>query len=368
MTEHLHGEQLQPDWISPPGETVEDLLEERRWTQAELAERTGLTRKHINDLLRGRAHISADTASRLDKVLGGTAQFWLTREAQYRAALERRQELEALERQADWLAELPLKWMIEQDWVHACATKGEQVAECLRYFGVAAVDAWRERYEVLSAAYRASEKVDKKPGAVAAWLRQVEREADRLDCAPYDRQQFQRLLPALRDLTTEPDLSVFVPAMQEMCSSCGVAAVIVPAPPGCPVHGATFWSGPNRAILALTLRYKTNDQLWFSFFHEAAHILKHGKKLLVLEGSEGLDPELEREADRLAADLLIPPGKAGTLNGLRSAAQVEQAARLLGVAPGIVVGRMQKEEWLPWTHLNKLKVRYEWTQSEGPDG
>jgi HTH-type transcriptional regulator/antitoxin HigA len=63
MTEQLHGEPLQPDWVSPPGETVEDLLEERRWTQAELAERTGLTRKHINDLLHGRAHSATSPVS-----------------------------------------------------------------------------------------------------------------------------------------------------------------------------------------------------------------------------------------------------------------------------------------------------------------
>lgn len=360
MIEQPHGEPLQPDWISLPGETVEDLLEERRWTQAELAERTGLTRKHINDLLRGRAHISADTASRLDKVLGGTAQFWLTREAQYRAALERRQELETLGQQADWLSELPLKWMIERNWVRGCTNKGEQVAECLRYFGVAAVDAWRERYETPSAAYRASENVDKQPGAVAAWLRQVEREADRLDCMPYDKPRFQAALPELRTLTTEPDPAVFVPRMQQICAGCGVAAVIVSAPPGCPVHGATFWSGPGRAILALTARYRSDDQLWFSFFHEAAHILKHGKKLLVLEGSEGLDPVLEHEANQFAADLLIPRPRARALAGLRSAVQVKQAALSLGIAAGIVVGRMQNEGWLPWRNLNKLKVRYEW--------
>ena len=366
-TEHAHGEPLRPDWVSPPGETIEDLLEERRWTQAALAERTGLTRKHINDLLRGRAHISADTAARLDKVLGGTPSFWLEREAQYRAVLGRRQELDAFERQAEWLAELPQKWMIQQGWTVACARAGEQVAACLRFFGVASIAAWRQRYEAPSAAYRAAEKLERRPGAVAAWLRQIECEADRLDCAPYDKQRFRDALPALRTLTAEPDPGVFVPAMQRLCAAAGVAAVIVPAPPGCPVHGATRWIGPDRAILALTLRYKSNDQLWFSLFHEAAHILKQSKKLLVLEGSAALDPELEREADRFAADFLIPPGEAARLRGLRSAAEVEQAARRIGIAPGIVVGRMQREGWLPWKNLNGLKVRYEWTHSEHGD-
>jgi len=140
--------------------------------------------------------------------------------------------------------------------------------------------------------------------------------------------------------------------------------VFVPAPPGCPVHGATRWLGPDKAVLALTLRHKTNDQLWFSFFHEAAHLLKHGKKLLVIEGIAGLDPNLEREADRFAADLLIPPADLGVLATLRSHTEVEQMASQLGVAPGILVGRMQKEGWLRWDYLNALKVRYTWAAPE----
>jgi len=350
-----------PDWISPPGETVEDLLEERCWTQVELAERTGLSPKHINDLVRGRTAISADMASRLDKVLGGTAQFWLTREAQYRAALERRKELDGLRARADWLRELPLSWMVKQCWIRKFTHKGEQVEECLRYFGVASIEAWRERYESPLTAFRAPTKPAKKPGAVAAWLRQVEREADKLACAPYDKRSFQNVLPSLRELTAEHDPAVFIDMMQSLCAACGVAVVFVPAPTGCPVHGATRWLGPNRAVLALTLRYKSNDQLWFSFFHEAAHILKHGKKLLVIEGIDGLDPGLEREADRFAADLLIPPAQARKLSILRTRAQIKQAARNLGLAPGVVLGRMQNEGWMPWaTKLNDLKVRYEW--------
>lgn len=86
-----HAPAFSPNWISHPGETVEDLLEERSWTHVEFAERTGLSPGHVNDLVHGRAAISADTASRLEKVLGGTLQFWLTRQNQYRAALEHHQ-------------------------------------------------------------------------------------------------------------------------------------------------------------------------------------------------------------------------------------------------------------------------------------
>jgi hypothetical protein len=143
-----------------------------------------------------------------------------------------------------------------------------------------------------------------------------------------------------------------------------VAVVFAPAPPGCPVHGVTRWLTPDKALLALSLRYKTNDQLWFSFFHEACHILEHSRKLLSIEGLEGLDPVLEAEANRFARDFLIPPAQAWSRSTLRTEAEVVAAADRIGVAPGILVGRMQHEKWLPYSHLNALKVRYAWTEEE----
>ena len=86
---------FEPDWVSPPGETIEDLLEEKEWTKSELATRMGVTRKHINELLRGRASLTSETAERLSMVLGSTSEFWLEREAQYRAALRRQEHYES---------------------------------------------------------------------------------------------------------------------------------------------------------------------------------------------------------------------------------------------------------------------------------
>ena len=145
-----------------------------------------------------------------------------------------------------------------------------------------------------------------------------------------------------------------------------MAVVLVPAPPRCPVSGATKWLAPDKALLVLSLRHRTNDHLWFTFFHEAAHLILHGKKLLFIEGNNGLDSSQEEEANRFAADLLLPPSTAARLELLRakrgfSMDDVCAFASEVGVAPGIVVGRMQKEGWLPWTHMNSLKVSYAWS-------
>ena len=82
-----------PDWISPPGDTIADLIEERNWSQDELEKRLGYTPKHISLLINGKAPITEEIAIKLENVLGGSASFWLSREAQYRARLTL-QELE----------------------------------------------------------------------------------------------------------------------------------------------------------------------------------------------------------------------------------------------------------------------------------
>ncbi|HCO49774.1 MAG TPA: XRE family transcriptional regulator, partial [Spirochaetaceae bacterium] len=173
-----------PDWVSPPGDTILDALEEKGWTQAELAERTGYTRKHINQLTQGKAPINEETALKLERVLGSSAGFWLNREAQYRELLARRSELEDLKSSVPWLSELPLADMVRFGWIQKHGNRALQVAECLRYFGVANVKAWREKYQALVLAYRASEKVVKEHGAVVAWLRWGERQSETLVCQP----------------------------------------------------------------------------------------------------------------------------------------------------------------------------------------
>ncbi|MCK6517201.1 HigA family addiction module antitoxin [Myxococcota bacterium] len=366
MTDTLQNE-YRPSSVSAPGETLADLLEERRMTQAELATRMGRPTKTINEIIKGKAAITSETALQLERVLGTPARFWLAREANYQEALERRRQLDALAEEAPWLDELPLADMVRLGWVQRLKHLGAQVAECLTFFAVNSVAAWRTQYAGPLAAFRASEKHEKKVGAVAAWLRQGEREAEGANTQPFDRAKFQAALGEVRALTREKNPEVFVPRLRALCAAAGVAVAFVPAPRGCPASGATRFLSPDKAMLLLSLRHKTNDHLWFTFFHEAGHLHLHSKKVLFVDLEGGLNSAQEDEANHFARDLLIPPQYTQTLRPLRSAAQVTAFAERVGVHPGIVVGRMQKEGWLPWTHLNGLKLRYTWAERGGPD-
>ena len=359
------------DWVSPPGDTIEDALEEQGMSQIEFAERTGFSKKHVNGLIKGSVAITAETALKLEAVLGAPAAFWLRREMEYREDLARKKMLNEAAEHTDWLKEFPLADMARFGWIRRYRNKALQVIELKRFFGVAGVDAWLDRFNNLAPAFRASEKFAKKRGSVSAWLRRAEVEAQALRLEPFDRDTLDRAMPELRGLTNEEDPETFVPRMQELCARFGVAVVFVPAPKGCPASGATWWAAPDRAVLALSLRYKTNDHLWFSFFHELGHLVRHGKKLRFIEGKGigGLDRVKEREADAFASKALIPDTRVlrEFVPGTVSEAQVRAVAARLGIAPGILVGRLQHDRILPHSHLNHLKVRYEWARERQGD-
>ena len=269
-----------PDWISAPGETILDILEERKWSQAEFAIRLNYTPKHVNLLIKGNAPIIEDTALKLERVLGSTVGFWLTREARYREALARQEERKTLKSDIGWLQKLPLSDMCKFGWIRKFADKGEQVAECLRFFGVANIEAWEIKYEHPIAAFRASKQLDKFRGSIAAWLRQSERSASEIICQPFDKEKFKETLNEIRTLTKENNPAIFVPELRKLCAKVGVAVVLEPVPRRCPVSDATRWLGSDKALLVLSNRYKVNDQFWFSFFHEAGHLLLLGGDLV----------------------------------------------------------------------------------------
>jgi HTH-type transcriptional regulator/antitoxin HigA len=357
----------QPEYVTPPGLTLADLLEERGIRQNELAVRMDVTPKFINEIIAGKASISPSTALSLERTLDVPADFWLGRDAHYQASRARASAQAELAAQAAWLDELPIKEMVKFGWIRKCSTAWAQVAECLRFFSVTSAAAWREQYVKRvrgAAAWRISEQVKHAEGAIATWLRQGEIEAMQSECAPFDRELMIRALKDVRALTLEEDPQKFIPELQKMLSACGVVVAFVRAPKGCPASGAVRWIAPQKALVQLSLRYKTNDHLWFTFFHECGHLLLHGKKMLFLEGSS-MTGDDEEEANVFARERLIPQEKFEAFKLVSpSSESIEEFAKRIGIAAGIVLGRMQKEELVPWSKFNDLKVRYLWRESD----
>ena len=348
-----------PDYAVSPGEVLEDYLDSYGMTQAELADRLGSAKKTINEMIRGKAPILPDTALKLERVFGRPAHFWNSLEQQYQEDRARLAEKERLREHLDWLERIPVSSMAKLGFIQKFKDKVEQLEEVLRFFGVASPEQWRTVWEQHQVAYRQSQRFEPCAEAVSAWLRQGEIDAQRVDCTPFDKRQFQSVLDDARALTRE-EPEIFEPRLIELCASAGVAVVFVPELPKTGVDGATRWLG-QKAVIQLSLRYKSNDQLWFTFFHEAGHILKHGRKEIFLEGNS-MDDEKEEEANVFARDKLIPPGSYRRFRqqSVPTLAEVEAFADEIGIAPGIVVGRLQHDGCFPRDRGNKLKVFYRW--------
>lgn len=353
--------EFMPDYLVAPGEVLEYELELRGMKQQELAKRTGLTSKHIGALVNAKSAITPETAIKLERALGMPAQFWLNLESLYQEALARDAEEHVLMRSLDWLKRIPVSAMAKLHWLEKQSSPKEQLVEVLRFFGIASVDQWDDMWPNLAVAYRQHDHHEIAPEAVSAWLRKGEIEAAKIACQPYDRAKFRTTLDEVRSLTTTaPD--VFQKRMRDLCAEAGVAVVFVPSLPKTAVSGATRWLSANKALIQLSLRYKTDDHLWFTFFHEAGHILLHGKKELFLEGANGLDSEKEREANDFAEHELIPRKslEAFVRECRLTKMNIAEFASSIRIAPGIVVGQLQHLNLLPRSYCNELKQKYEW--------
>jgi Zn-dependent peptidase ImmA (M78 family) len=103
---------------------------------------------------------------------------------------------------------------------------------------------------------------------------------------------------------------------------------------------------------------------WFTLFHEVGHLLlRHSKKEVFISFEQQTASPEEDEANRFAQDALIPPAE---LRAFRSEpyhlsrGSILRFAEKIGVAPAVVVGRLQHEGDLPRGHLSDLRPRLRW--------
>ena len=242
---------------------------------------------------------------------------------------------------------------------------GDVVWALLAFFGVASVETWDIKYGAANVAYRHSPRFESDKFALAAWLRLAEIDATGQPCADYRESAFKNALKQVRELTRAPAPESLREA-RALCNAAGVALSLVEPLRKTRLSGAAWWLSSRRPVIALSARHKTDDHVWFSLFHEAAHIVLHGKKgkkNVFVDGTIDGGNDIETEANAWAANFLMPRAdwRRFVDAGVYRRAAVRQFAAEQGIAPGIVVGSLQHTGHLPWNRLNNLKVRLRWT-------
>jgi addiction module HigA family antidote len=331
-----------------PGETLEEKLEEMGMGPKEFAIRTGKPEKTISAILKGESSITPDMAVQFENVTNIPAHFWLNHQRSYDEYLARETHKETLKDSIEWARLFPIKEMIIKGWIPEVKTIDEKVAAMLSFFGFANHTAWEDYYfnQQLKVIFRISLAQTTEPYAISAWLRKGELQAAELQANDYNEKSFKDSLSELKTLIANHPTDFFN-RLRSICLDAGVKVVHTPCLPKAPINGCTRWLN-DTPLIQLTGRYNRNDSFWFTFFHEAGHILLHGKKDIFLEKVEYSDKDKikEREADDFAIKwtLSIPEEESIIAAMPLDQKKILAFAKQYNTHPAIIIGRLQHKK------------------------
>jgi HTH-type transcriptional regulator/antitoxin HigA len=351
-----------PDYAVHPGEYLEEVLEVREIKKREMSERLGVSVKHLSQIINKQASVTADMAIQLEKALSISANIWNNLNANYALFEARAKETKELSKHLQWIKQFPIKDLRKLGFIPSTKDPKSILESLLRFFGISSPEKWQSYYGRLSqVSFRKSGAYSDNLHHIVSWLQAGEIWARATETERFSNVLFKRNLRKTRDLTTKSP-SEFGPLMRKLCAESGVALVFLPEFEKTHLSGVTRWLTPDKALILMSLRYKTNDHFWFTFFHEAAHILLHGKKEIFIDDAKGFDSEKENEANRFAKNMLIPEDEYNKFTAGKSlypGNSIRAFAKSISVHPGIVVGRLQHDELIDYSWHNNLKERFQ---------
>lgn len=343
-----------PNWASSPGGTIIELLKKFELNENQLAQKLSKPISFIESLLRGDERIDEEIANHLQDLFNLPISFWLNRETNYR---NRKDALET-----EWIKKLPIAKMRNKGLLFS-KNNNSLLQECLDFFGVNNISEWNKNYghTLKSLAYRMTNSFPADIYSTSVWLREAELFVENIKVGDWDPQLFQEKLTEIKKLTRIKDPKVFLPRLVTICSQCGVKLAIVKSISGNRASGATKFV-KNNPLIILSFRYLKDDHFWFTFFHEAGHLILHGDSKIRVE-SDALDiHEMEeKEANCFAQAVLLPAEVENKLPFLRrNPKEIIKIASIAGVSPGIIVGQMQFMKIIKPNYLNSYKRTYDW--------
>ena len=360
---------FQPDWDLHVGDNLAEYLDAYHMTQVELADRTGLHPKTINEIINGKAPLTPATALLLEPIFDRSANFWMALEQGYQDRTARRTREQHIAVHHDWLKQFPINAMHQRGLLPSTRDMQTIGVALLAFFGIGTFEAWKTFWQPLPATVTCQHPPQHPPSPehLSVWLREGQRVSEHRECPPFDAAKLKAALPLLRQLTTQAP-TAFWPTLEAVCANAGVLVIKVPTYPRLRVDSATY-RYHGKTVVQLSDTRRTVDQFWFGFFHAIGHLLLHGIKASYLTGdivapTDTPPTPQEAEANAFAARTLIPDGALRRFireaQATYTSPAIARFAEQQGIDVAIVVGRLQQAQALPYlTPLNALKNSYD---------
>ncbi len=347
------------EYVIAPGDTISELLEVNCMTQLDLADKTGINKKTINEIIKGKAPITTSTALKLEYVFDIPASFWNNLESSYRESLERKKDIESIKDDEKYLIKIPYSEMAKRNWDYIEETRdnSEKVINLRKFFSVASLAFDTELKRKL--AFRKSNNDNFSIESLYCWLRYGEIQSNKNEYPIFNVEKLKNNAKIIRKLAKKPFLDV-LDQIKSLLQECGIALVYEPHLKNTYVNGVSYKITADKAIIMISDRGKKDDILWFTLFHEIAHLIKHSKKEVFIDLEDSEVTNIEIEADDYARNILIPDNVYNDFTKNRfmyNEKSIIDFSKEVDISPGIIVGRLQKDKIIDWNQFNNLITR-----------
>ncbi len=349
--------------VNHPGVYIKDAIEELGLSQSEFASRTGLSIKNVSTIINGESGITFDVALKLAAFFDNEVQGWINLQTQY-DYYKNKEKFES-ELQEEW----KIICSINKDFLlKTCnisidkSDKEKTITEARRCFGVASLQVLTNVDMYAYCKTSVNKDIDSKTNILRnVWISIAEKQARSIECSSFDKNVIINNIPLLKTMTLKKP-EVFEPELKSLLAKAGIKLVILPYLPGSNISGVTKWiSSESATLVAINDCGKDADKIWFTLFHELGHAIQNRKRHITVSFfNNQIEDEYEIAANRFAMDNLINPNEYKDFVSKRHFDQlsIETFARQQKVAEFIVIGRLQKDEHIPWSRFQNKKIKY----------
>jgi HTH-type transcriptional regulator / antitoxin HigA len=349
-----------------PGQLIQELLDERGWSQRVLSIVLGIDETGLNKIISGKRQLDASLALQMSTVLGVEAERLLDIQKRYDLALARlvSRPNPALASRAKLFGDLPVTEMVKRGWLGVTDIKDVPLVEknLCSFFGQNDLS----KIHGLPSSFKRTDGQTPITPTQMAWLYRVRQMAGDYPSAKFSAAKLEGILPKLQSLLISSDGVRKVP---KLLMEAGIRYVIVESLPAAKIDGVCCWLDDEKPVIGMSLRFDRIDNFWFVLRHEIEHVIRgDGKQLPRLDTDMERDipeseiPEEERLANGAAAEFCVPGDRMRDFIARKAPVFAERDIRgfaaILQRHPGIIAGQLQhqtKRYDLFRNHLVKIR-------------
>jgi HTH-type transcriptional regulator/antitoxin HigA len=349
-----------------PGQLIQELLDERGWSQRVLSIVLGIDETGLNKIISGKRQLDASLALQMSAVLGVEAELLLDIQKRYDLALARlvSRPNPALASRAKLFGDLPVTEMVKRGWLGVTDIKDVPLVEknLCSFFGQNDLS----QIHGLPSSFKRTDGQTPITTTQMAWLYRVRQMAGDYPSAKFSAAKLEGILPKLQSLLISSDGVRKVP---KLLMEAGIRYVIVESLPAAKIDGVCCWLDDEKPVIGMSLRFDRIDNFWFVLRHEIEHVIRgDGKQLPRLDTDMERDipeseiPEEERLANGAAAEFCVPGDRMRDFIARKAPVFAERDIRgfaaILQRHPGIIAGQLQhqtKRYDLFRNHLVKIR-------------